>query len=202
MILETSHFRDLIRALFIPAVAVLGCAGSCLGQTTLASNSPFAPGSTSGLSAGSVANTYELMGSSVEGPDVSVCVVDHQAKRSQWIQVGGDVNGIRVLSYDPLSDTAVVVIAGSKKVLSMRKSSVAALGPSAIARPAPALVPQAVPAAPIASAPPAVAGSPAQEQREARMLVSDLLEIGIQQRKAYQEAKQKAAAGNPPAPDN
>jgi hypothetical protein len=27
------------------------------------------------------------------------------------------------------------------------------------------------------------------------MLVSDLLEIGVQQRKAYQDAKQKAAAG-------
>jgi len=34
------------------------------------------------------------------------------------------------------------------------------------------------------------------------MLVSDLLEIGIQQRKAYQEAKQKAAAATPPSPDN
>jgi hypothetical protein len=34
------------------------------------------------------------------------------------------------------------------------------------------------------------------------MLVSDLLEIGIQQRKAYQEAKQKAASGTPPPPDN
>jgi hypothetical protein len=32
------------------------------------------------------------------------------------------------------------------------------------------------------------------------MLVSDLLEIGIQQRKAYQEAKQKAAAApHPPS---
>jgi hypothetical protein len=31
------------------------------------------------------------------------------------------------------------------------------------------------------------------------MLVSDLLEIGVQQRKAYQEAKQKAAPGTPPS---
>ena len=45
-------------------------------------------------------------------------------------------------------------------------------------------------------------GSAAQEQREARMLVSDLLEIGIQQRKAYQEAKQRAASGTPPPSDD
>jgi hypothetical protein len=30
------------------------------------------------------------------------------------------------------------------------------------------------------------------------MLVSDLLEIGVQQRKAYQDAKLKAAAATPP----
>jgi hypothetical protein len=34
------------------------------------------------------------------------------------------------------------------------------------------------------------------------MLVSDLLEIGVQQRKAYQDAKLKAASGQPPAPEN
>jgi hypothetical protein len=34
------------------------------------------------------------------------------------------------------------------------------------------------------------------------MLVSDLLEIGVQQRKAYQEAKQKAAAETPAQPAN
>jgi hypothetical protein len=34
------------------------------------------------------------------------------------------------------------------------------------------------------------------------MLVSDLLEIGVQQRKAYQEAKMKAAPGTPPPPEN
>jgi hypothetical protein len=34
------------------------------------------------------------------------------------------------------------------------------------------------------------------------MLVSDLLEIGVQQRKAYQDAKQRAASGTPPAPQN
>jgi hypothetical protein len=34
------------------------------------------------------------------------------------------------------------------------------------------------------------------------MLVSDLLEIGVQQRKAYQDAKQKAASEPPVQPTN
>jgi ABC-type phosphate transport system permease subunit len=40
--------------------------------------------------------------------------------------------------------------------------------------------------------PPPAPGSIAQQEVEARMLVSDLLEIGIQQRKAYEEAQKKA----------
>ncbi|MGH7955740.1 MAG: hypothetical protein ACREH8_01855 [Opitutaceae bacterium] len=51
------------------------------------------------------------------------------------------------------------------------------------------------------TAPPAPpAGSPAEIQQkqetEARMLVSDLLEIGMAQRRAYEEAQRKAAEGN------
>jgi hypothetical protein len=46
------------------------------------------------------------------------------------------------------------------------------------------------------------AASAVTEQREARMLVSDLLEIGVQQRKAYQDAKQKAASEPPAQPTN
>jgi hypothetical protein len=34
------------------------------------------------------------------------------------------------------------------------------------------------------------------------MLVSDLLEIGVQQRKAFQDARQKAAAATPTPPQN
>ena len=33
-----------------------------------------------------------------------------------------------------------------------------------------------------------------KQERDARMLVSDLLEIGMAQRKAYEEAQKKAAA--------
>jgi hypothetical protein len=38
----------------------------------------------------------------------------------------------------------------------------------------------------------------AAEEREARMLVTDLLEISQQQRKAYEDAQKAAAAKEPP----
>jgi hypothetical protein len=54
--------------------------------------------------------------------------------------------------------------------------------------------------------PPPAPGSPAEVQKrqetEARMLVSDLLEIGMAQRKAYEEAQRRAAEGTPQAPQN
>jgi len=59
--------------------------------------------------------------------------------------------------------------------------------------------------APAAAPPAATPNTPeavAKAETEARMLVSDLLEIGMAQRKAYEEAQRKAAEGNanPPAP--
>ena len=84
----------------------------------------------------------------------------------------------------------------------MRKAAVAVLNPASPNRTPQVVSTPAPVSAPIAAAPPEAVGSAAREQLEARMLVSDLLEIGIQQRKAYQEAKQKAAAATPPSPDN
>lgn len=58
-------------------------------------------------------------------------------------------------------------------------------------------------AAPAAPAPAAAENPEAtriRQETEARMLVSDLLEIGMAQRKAYEEAQRKAAAGEAPAP--
>jgi hypothetical protein len=54
---------------------------------------------------------------------------------------------------------------------------------------------------PTASAPPPPPGSAAEvqarQETEARMLVSDLLEIGMAQRRAYEEAQRKASGGAP-----
>ena len=66
----------------------------------------------------------------------------------------------------------------------------------------PAQVEPAVPAsplpapAPVAAQPATPAEMQAKQETEARMLVSDLLEIGMAQRRAYEEAQRKAAEGN------
>jgi hypothetical protein len=132
-----------------------------------------------------------------------VCIFERAAKHSRWIPVGGITDGIHVISFDAAHDVAVVNVGGTIKELAMRKATIAPLGGSSIAVAAP---PASLPAPPavVADAPAAApsAQNLAQEQREARMLVSDLLEIGVQQRKAYQEAKRKAAAESTAQPSN
>jgi hypothetical protein len=170
---------------------------------TLVGNSPFMPAGKGGGAAAAANEAYELAGSAVFGADVSVCIYERQAKRSQWIAVGDTVDGVRVVSFDPANDMAVVSVLGANKELSLRKaSSASAPGQSFALRSPPSGSSQAAftaPAAPAAASTPETA---AQEQREARMLVSDLLEIGLQQRKAYQDAKQKSASEPPPQPAN
>ncbi len=86
----------------------------------------------------------------------------------------------------------------------MRKATYGAPLPVSGNRPMPVVASvQAPPPDPVGAPPPAAAAAtPEQEQREARMLVSDLLEIGVQQRKAYQDAKLKAATAAAPGQSN
>ncbi len=193
--------RLVVRVL-APALAALGCAAALPAQTALVANSPFAPSGAVAGAAAAPAEAYQLAGASVQGSETTVCIYSQQTKHSQWIPVGGESDGVHVISYDGLHDTAVVMIAGSRKEISMRKAVVSSAGQFASSRAYTPADTAAAPAAPIASAPPSTPEKAVQEQREARMLVSDLLEIGVQQRKAYQEAKQKAASGAQPPTQN
>lgn len=191
------------RCLCLPALAVFGCVAAAFGQGPLVGNSPFMPSGAAAAAAGAGAGeAYELAGSSVQGSDISVCIFERQARHSQWIPVGGIADGIHVISFDILRDKAVVAIAGSIRELTMRKATVASQGAPVMARAAPQGSEPVAPTVQIAAANPAPARSAVEEQREARMLVSDLLEIGVQQRKAYQDAKQKAATETPAQPTN
>jgi len=191
------------------AVVALGLAASLgRGQSVLVANSPFAPASGALTPAAALAaQDYELTGSTAEGSTVTVCVYTRQTRRSQWIPVGGIIDGIRVISYDADHDQAVVLVGGVRKEISMRKATYTGRGGLGAGTPPLAMAAAAPPPAPVAVARPpgadgAAAANPEAEQREARMLVSDLLEIGVQQRKANQEARQKAAAGSPQTPNN
>jgi hypothetical protein len=183
------------------ALAIAGTFGVAFGQTTLVANSPFEAAGGSAAPGSAPVEAYELSGSSVEGTDVEVCIYDRQAKHSEWIRVGGTSGAIHVVSFDAVGDRAVVTVAGVKKNLSLRSDSVAA-SPEVPAS-APVLAAgEASAAQGPAGASPQNAAKLLHDQTEARMLVSDLLEIGVQQRKAYQEAKQKAASEAPAQPTN
>jgi hypothetical protein len=195
-------FASFVRILRIPALAALGCACTLFAENTLVADSPFAPAGAMASVGNSPAEAYELAGSSVQGGAVSVCIFERQKKHSQWIPVGGDVDGVHVISYDASHDVAIVTISGSRKELSMRKSVVASTNASPAGRTPIAIGGPIDMPVPIASAPNQTGPTAIQDQKEARMLVSDLLEIGVQQRKAYQDAKLKAAQGSPPQQGN
>ena len=155
-------------------------------------SSPFLPPAGAAASgAQSSSGAYELTGTNTTSRGTQVCIFDAQAKRSHWIPVGGATGDIRVVSYDPAGDLAVISVHGSVLSLGMRRAFVAR--PAGLAT-APAIVPIAPPSVPRNTGPPVQPQAPeiAKQEREARMLVSDLLEIGMQQRKAYEEAQKKA----------
>jgi hypothetical protein len=197
-----ASLASLLGNLRLSALGALGCAGTLFAQSTLVTESPFAPAGGTASVANAPAEAFELAGSSVQGGAVSVCIFERQKKHSLWIPVGGDVDGVHVISYDVAHDVAIVTVAGSRKELSMRKSVVASAGAPASGRTPVAIGGSADMPVPIASAQIQTGPAVVQDQKEARMLVSDLLEIGVQQRKAYQDAKLKAAQGPPPSQGN
>jgi len=183
----------VVRRLCVLAVAAGAASVGAAGQGSLVANSPFMPSGGAAAAGSGPGEPYELSGSSVQGSEVSVCIYERQAKHSQWIPVGGLVDGIHVISFDAEHDRAVVTISGSYRELSMRKATVAPAGAPVALRAAPAAGDVALQLPPAAPAPLPSPATAQHDQQEARMLVSDLLEIGVQQRKAYQEARQKAA---------
>jgi hypothetical protein len=199
----------------LPAVAMLGILAPLSAETALVSNSPFSPTGTVGVAGAAASNeAYELAGTSIQGSSVSVCIFEKQAQRSQWIPVGGDMDGVHVVSYNAAADTVVVTVSGARKELSMRKMVVASSGAAPVPKPVAmnpvriiqpeggSYTPNSSPAPAPAPSAPAGPAAAVQDQKEARMLVSDLLEIGVQQRKAFQDAKQKAAAAPAPQQSN
>jgi len=181
----------------LSVLATLAAAPGALGQTALPKDSPFLPAQGAATAAAGPAETLELAGISSTGKTTLVCIYDGQAKRSHWIAVNATVEGIKVLAFDSARDQATIAVGGQQKVLRMRKSTVASGGTSAVPAGAGAAAASfGAPMAPTATQgtpqPPPAPGSVAQQETEARMLVSDLLEIGIQQRKAYEEAQKKA----------
>lgn len=134
-------------------------------------------------------------------------------KRSLWIPLGQTVGDISAVSYDALNDQAVIRAGGQTLTITLRKAAIKpgtnivhTVAPPPMPAPvasAPATSPSgAGPGAPVPGAdpslppqpPPPAPGTQAFKEQEARMLVTDLLEIGLEQRKAYEAAQREAAA--------
>ncbi len=227
------------RALVTAFALALGLAGRSAAQTSLASDSPFKPAGTAAAPAATPNDTVEFSGVMV-GDKTLVIIYDKVAKKGRVIPVGGTVDGIEVIGYDPRREQVSVKVGGEQKLLTLRKSTAVAgttapaqtaannamnfnvpTPPSAVvAQKIEAVPPPTLEAAGVAITPAPVAPTPAKpeepakpvsiarQEEEARMLVSDLLEIGMAQRKAYEEKQRAAAtaeqagASTPPARPN
>ena len=218
----TASLRLLRPAL---ALVALGLAGRATAQSGSAA-SPFMPPAAA-MAAASPSETLEFAGINVMGAKTFVSVYDKQAKKGRWIAVGGSDAGISVLAYDPRREQIVVKSGDSQKTLTLRKSTGALNAPIPADVLPPAAGFAAPPIAPVVEKiqppppgstdltgpanPPAGPGfdpntkpageakplTVARQEEEARMLVSDLLEIGMAQRKAYEHAQTRAAGGPP-----
>jgi len=193
------------------------CAAALLGvpASLPAADNPFAPApSAGGPGAGPVSDTYQLSGYVAQPKgDGMISVTRTSDKRSLWIPLGQTVGDITAVSYDALNDQAVIKAGGQTLTITLRKAVVKA-GTNIIRPAAPPPMPAGVtvagtapagmPAAPGAvtppdptlppQPPPPAPGTDAFKEQEARMLVTDLLEIGLEQRKAYEAAQREAAA--------
>jgi hypothetical protein len=210
----TRHATNLKRRRFACAWVVLGLAGVRLGlaQAPAPANSPFLPGNGSAKSDSD--ETIELAGVSTVGDRTDLIFHDKASKKNRWVRLGSTAEGITALKYDARLEQAVVRINGVEKVLTLRKGTgplnapmpptpVAVATPAPVPAPAPGLAPTGAvaPANPVpGAAAPATPDAVARQENEARMLVSDLLEIGMAQRKAYEEAQRKAAEANGTSP--
>ncbi|HTO03849.1 MAG TPA: hypothetical protein VL069_09120 [Opitutus sp.] len=179
------HTRIL--AALLPAMAVAAPAGA---QTPI-KDSPFLPPATA-AAATKGATPYELSGMSVAGKATLLSITRVRDKRSFWVPVGQTVGEITAVSYDPKTDQATIKAEGQLLTLSMRKSVVVNLPVSRQPAPTPAAAAQPA-ALPVVSIPPLPATEQEEKETEARMLVTDLLEIGQEQRRAYEEAQRQAA---------
>lgn len=202
--------KPATRALLLPlAFAAAGVAADA--SSPLPKTSPFQSASTPAAATSAASETIEFAGVSTIGKKTDLVFKNKTSNKVSWIAKGETKDGISLLNYDPDKEQAVVKFNGAEKVLTLRKAASASGGVKpvapiptgfnvATATPLPASVPApaataetSAPAAPVSSAPMTPQTEQQKQETEARMLVSDLLEIGMAQRKAYEEAQRKTA---------
>jgi len=196
VVLHRNRFLVVSLALIAPAAATRA--------QSLLKESPFnpAPGPNAAFVQPTAPGTYEFVGMTVVGNVTLLSINRVSDKHSFWVPLGKTVNQITAMSYDPRSETAVVRAENQTLTLKMRKAMIAPAGAApAFASTLPPAQAPAMPSTEVEPPPPPPpnAGPPPamtdeDKANEARMLVSDLLEIGQRQRQAYEEAQRQANA--------
>ncbi len=128
----------------------------------------------------------------------TVLIADLEKENARWLKIGDTFGELQVVSVDQKNNTVLVKISGASKTLPLKKAtigtSVAITAGTDTSNPGQPASGEAVAAT--AAEPQTPQGPATLEERqakEAREFVSDLLEIGIQQRRAWEE-KQAAEA--------
>lgn len=224
--------RSVLAALALGYAAGFGLASRATGQSALPNGSPFLPtGSSAAASAPgemiefaavrtigqrTEIDLYDTQGKKnhwipLGGTADGMSVLTYDARRDQVVAKIGGVEKILTLrqSRSVAAGNAAVVMSPAMSFATptpppapdtIPNSAPAAAAPVADASASPTLVSPTAPAATPET--PAAPLSIARQEEEARMLVSDLLEIGMAQRKAYEDKQKQAADPNavPPQP--
>lgn len=141
------------------------------------------------------------------GDERSFNFTDPRTRKSFWLPANGTEQGFSVESYDSTGEKVVVRRGSFTRTIPLRKTVVASSGPAAGGR---VVVPVATNATPAAPRPP---GSGVDEIKnpktpeeikqaefEARMLVSDLMDISYRAREEQRKLREAQARGQNPAP--
>ena len=186
-----------LRSVFLAALALSASSAPLIAAESAKTESPFLPPAGTPAPAAKEPSAYSFAGMTVLNGETLLSITRESDKRSTWIPVGKTVGDITAVSYDPKKDEAVIRADGRELTLPIRKSVVVAAPahrPPVIAStlPAPSAAPAPAPEPEPVKMPPL--NQQEEKEMEARMLVSDLLEIGQQQRRAYEAAQREAAA--------
>lgn len=193
--------------LLLPGVIVAAAAPAA---EIPAAASPFVPpAATANVTPASGTARWELVAIMGTREIPAVRIRDTESDAVAWLGVGESLGTLKVVSADLTASTATVQVGNQRLLLPLRLAGVAPGTAAAANVPAPgtngstsAPAPAAAPA-PLPSTGDAVADAKRDQEiaeREARMLVSDLLEISMIQQKAYAEKQAEAAKAAATAP--
>lgn len=187
MAARASHLYPIMRNL--SGIVGLLCL-SLTAPSMVAQSSPFQrkPGPATAGAEAAKEQPFEFTGLVKMGSTPLVCVTELAEKRSHWIKVGQSYGGIAVREFDQASRSILIRHNGQSYHLKLVEPT---FDPSKLAQYQPPAPSGPLPSAGVA---PTVPLTNEEKATDARMLVSDLLEIGMIQRKAYENAKAEELA--------